>query len=383
MSSKANGLLRALIPKFRFQEGGLVVVIFVLGLTLTFLGGKVKVPLFETNAQGERQRAFRTNASGEQEPAVVEKNKFLNAQNLVQLAKDTSFIAIMAVGATFVIISGGIDLSVGATYALASVLGALALRSCGPEGPHATMAPWLAVSYGLVVCLGTAILAGLLNGAMIVILKVHPFIITLGTMAIFRGIAFVITEGQSVGGFPQAFRSLVRWELGDGLSLVPLAVMIFVAVIGGICLSGLAAGRRVYAVGGNELASIFSGIKVNRVKLAVFVLSGLTAGMAGLLNLGYYGGATSGDGQGYELNVIAAAVVGGASLSGGKGSALGALLGALIIQLISSGIVILGINQNYSQIIIGSVVILAVVLDQLNHWLARKRLLAGSSAMRP
>ena len=110
------------------------------------------------------------------------------------------------------------------------------------------------------------------------------------------------------------------------------------------------------------------------MKLSVYIFAGLTAGIAALLSLGYYGGATSGDGQGYELNVIAAAVVGGASLSGGKGSALGALLGALVIQMISSGIVILGIDQNYSQIIIGAVVIMAVVLDQFNNWLAKRQL---------
>jgi ribose transport system permease protein len=214
----------------------------------------------------------------------------------------------------------------------------------------------------------------LLNGGMIVALKVHPFIITLGTMAIFRGIAFVITKGQSIGGFPPAFRELVRWEIGQGLSLVPLVVMVLVAVVGGLYLARQAAGRRVYAIGGNELASRYSGIGVERVKLSVYLFSGLTAGIAALLSLGYYGGATSGDGQGYELNVIAAAVVGGASLSGGKGSALGALLGALIIQMISSGIVILGIDQNYSQIIIGAVVVLAVVLDQVNNWLSKKRL---------
>ena len=163
--------------------------------------------------------------------------------------------------------------------------------------------------------------------------------------------------------------------MGEGLSLVPLLVMVVVAVMGGLYLSRQAAGRRVFAIGGNELASRFSGIQIDRVKLSVYLFSGLTAGIAALLSLGYYGGATSGDGQGYELNVIAAAVVGGASLSGGKGSALGALLGALIIQMISSGIVILGIDQNYSQIIIGSVVILAVLLDQVNNWISRRRLI--------
>ncbi len=376
MSSAPPISSRSPARRFRFQEGGLLVVIIFLGLLLTVFGGTVKAPKFAINAQGERDRVFHVNEAGEREPVFEVKNKFLNAQNLVQVAKDTSFIAIMAVGITFVIISGGIDLSVGAIYALASVLGALAFQKFGPEGAHAGASPMLGILIGSFVCVGSATLVGLLNGGMIVLLRVHPFIITLGTMAIFRGVAFVITKGQSVGGFPEAFRSLVRYEVGDGLALVPLAVMVLVAVVGGIYLTRLAAGRRVYAIGGNELASTYSGINVNRVKLGVFVISGLTAGISALLSIGYYGAATSGDGQGYELNVIAAAVVGGASLSGGKGSALGALLGALIIQLISTGIVILGIDQNYSQIIIGSVVIVAVVLDQFNNWLAKRRLLA-------
>src|SRR6266404_4622649 len=320
-------------PVLRLQESGLILVIIVLGALLTFFGGRVKVPLFETNAQGERQRVFRVNETGEREPVMVEKNKFLNPQNLAQLAKDTSFIAIMAVGATFVIVSGGIDLSVGAVYALASVLAAIVFRRYGPDGPLGGASAWLSIPLGLATCLGVATLCGFLNGGMIVALKVHPFIITLGTMAIFRGIAFVITKGQSIGGFPPAFRDLVRWEVGEGLSLVPLGVMVLVALLGGTYLSRLATGRRIYAIGGNELASRYSGIQVEWVKLSVYVFSGLTAGIAALLSLGYYGAASSGDGQGYELNVIAAAVVGGASLSGGKGTALGARLGALVIEM--------------------------------------------------
>ena len=360
--------------KMRLQEGGLLVVVLVIGLLLTLLGGKVRLPAFETDAQGQRHRVFHVNAAGEREPGFVEKNKFLNAQNLAQLAKDTSFIAIMAVGATFVIISGGIDLSVGAIYALASVVAALVFNHYGPEAPPGARPVWLGVTLGILTCVGVATLCGLANGGMIVALRVHSFIITLGTMAIFRGIAFVMTKGQSIGGFPEPIREMVRYEVGNGLTLVPLATMVVVAVVGGIYLRRLAAGRRVYAIGGNELASRFSGIRVERVKLSVYVIAGLTAGIAAILSLGYYGAGTSSDGQGYELNVIAAAVVGGASLAGGKGSALGALLGALIIQMISSGIVILGIDQNYSQIIIGSVVIVAVLLDQFNNWLAKRRL---------
>ena len=141
-------------PKFRFQEGGLLVVVFVLGLLLTIFGGKVRLPAFETNAQGERQRVFTTNATGEKEPAFIEKNKFLNVQNLAQLAKDTSFIAIMAVGATFVIISGGIDLSVGAIYALASVLAAMVFAHFGPDGPGGGASGWGGVLLGILSCVG-------------------------------------------------------------------------------------------------------------------------------------------------------------------------------------------------------------------------------------
>lgn len=360
---------------FGFQESGLVLVVLVLGVLLTAFSDSVRMPVWETAPDGSRQRVFITGPDGERTPAFVEKNKFLNAQNLAQLAKDTSFIAIMAVGMTIVIISGGIDLSVGAIYALASVLGAMVLTRYGGADEAS---PLLGVLLGAGTCVGIATLCGLVNGGLVVALGVHPFIITLGAMAILRGVAFVTTQGQSIGGFPAQFRDLVRHEVGDGLSLVPLAVMLLVAVAGWIFLARLAAGRRVYAVGGNETAARFSGIRVGQVKVGIYLLSGLTAGIAALLSLGYYGAATSGDGQGYELNVIAAAVVGGASLTGGRGSALGAVLGALVIQMISSGIVILGIDQNYSQIIIGAVVIAAVVLDNVNTWLARKRQMGAS-----
>lgn len=355
---------------FRFQESGLLVVILVLGILLTAFSGTVRVPKFEINAEGQRTRVFVTDEKGERSPAFVEKNKFLNAQNLAQLAKDTSFIAIMAVGMAFVIIAGGIDLSVGAIYALSSVLGALVFQHFGTDSTL------LGILAGAGAAVGVGALCGVLNGGLIIALKVHPFIITLGTMAILRGIAFVVTKGQSIGGFPEGLRNIVRYEVGNGLSLVPLLVVVLVTVAGWLYLSRFAAGRRVYAVGGNEVAARYSGLNVQRVKLAVYILSGLTAGISALMSLGYYGAATSGDGYGYELSVIAAAVVGGCSLTGGRGSALGVVLGALIIQLIASGIVILGIDQNYSQIIIGSVVIIAVVLDGINNALSKRRLAA-------
>src|SRR5256885_1817401 len=144
---------------------GLVVVIVVLGALLTIFGGRVKVPVLQKNAQGEIERVFTTNAQGEQEPALKEVNKFLNAKTLTQLAKDTSFIAIMAVGATIVIISGGIDLSVGAIYAIAGVLGALFFNLYGPDGARATHASWPIV-VGMLICIGGGVLCGAINGGL-------------------------------------------------------------------------------------------------------------------------------------------------------------------------------------------------------------------------
>jgi ribose transport system permease protein len=355
---------------FAFQEIGLVLVVLVMGVALTCFGGTVRQPQLEHGPNGEIRPAL--NAAGEK--IFVERNKFFNAQSLAQLAKDTSFIGIMAVGMAVVIISGGIDLSVGAIYALAAVLSALALRHFGPTGSGAGSSPLLNVALAIGICVGVGLLCGLVNGSLIVGLRVHPFIITLGTMAIFRGIALVASGGQSIGDFPPQLQNLVKFQLGDGLTLAPPLVMIIVMAAGWVFLSRLAAGRRVFAVGGNEVAAQYSGIPVRQVKLGVYLWSGGLAGLAALLAMGYYGSASSGDGNGYELNVVAAAVVGGASLSGGRGSAFGAMLGALIIQMITTGIIILGIDQNYSQIITGAVVVTAVVLDKFNSWLTQRRL---------
>lgn len=357
---------------FYFQELGLVVVIAVIAGLLAYLGGTVRV------------------ATG------AEVNKFLRPDNLVVLAKNTSFFAIMAVGVALVIISGGIDLSVGSIYALSAVCGAMALHRYGPLGTRPDASPVVAVSAGLAACLIAGALCGLVNGLLIVLLRVHPFIITLGTMAAYRGIAFVcpswfsregaVSIGQSIGDFPVSFTdNLIRLDLnrilgraGDsGLYPVPMFIMIGVAVLGWWTLRKTVFGRRVFALGSNETAATYCGVPVARTKLFIYTISGLTCGIAAAIMLGYYGAASSDSGTGYELLVIASAVVGGASLSGGRGSAIGALLGALILMLIQNAIIILKINQNYSQIIIGAVIIIAVVLDRLNTQLLRRSTVAS------
>src|ERR1700736_878031 len=161
----------------KFPEGGLILVIVALGLLLAIFGGSVQLPKFQTAPDGKRARVFVTNAAGQRVPAFETVNKFFNARTIVQIAKDTSFFAIMAVGMTFVIITGGIDLSVGAIYALASVCGALVLNQAGSSGGIG------GVLLGILVTIGVGVLGGFVNGSMIVAFQVHPFIITLGTMA--------------------------------------------------------------------------------------------------------------------------------------------------------------------------------------------------------
>jgi ribose/xylose/arabinose/galactoside ABC-type transport system permease subunit len=294
-------------------------------------------------------------------------NNFFNSYTLIQTATDASFFAIMAVGATIVIVSGGIDLSVGSIYALAGVTAALVLRQAAPESGG------VAVLLGLGVALAVGLVSGLVNGVLVVGLGVHPFVITLGTMWILRGIAFVSSSAESIL-LPSALTSVAKASLGfgDALYPVPMLTMAAIAVIGSVFLTQTVRGRHVFAVGGNAEASRFSGVPIGRVKVIVFVISGLTAGLAAFLGASFYGSASCADATGYELYVIASAVVGGASLSGGKGSAISALLGAVLIVLIRQSIRTLHFDQNYEWIIIGCAIVVAVVLDQTTTRLAER-----------
>ena len=334
----------------RSQQLGLVLVLLVLGTTLTLAAGSHVDP---------------------QSGKVV--NNFLNTYTLIQMATDASAFAIMGVGATLVIIAGGIDLSVGAIYALAGVAMAMVLRAAGPMDPVAT------VFLGLGTCLAVSLLCGLANGVMVIGLKVHPFIITLGTMWILRGVAFVISRAESIL-VPPALTAVAKAPLGLGTALypVPLLCMLAVTAIGALYLSRTVMGRHVFAIGGNPEASRFSGLNVPRITLGVFVISGLLAGAAAFLGAAFYGSATSSDANGYELYVIASAVVGGASLSGGRGSAISAMLGALLIVTMRQAIRTLHLDQNYEWIIIGTALIVAVVLDQRGSRLLAGRLSASA-----
>jgi ribose/xylose/arabinose/galactoside ABC-type transport system permease subunit len=245
----------------------------------------------------------------------------------------------------------------------------MVVRAVTPGGGAA------AVVVGLGVCILVSVACGAANGAMVIGLGVHPFIITLGTMWMLRGLAFVISHAQSIL-VPTSLTSVAKASLGLGSALypVPLLVMLVVTIAGGFYLKRTVMGRHVFAVGGNADAARYAGLSVNRIRIGVYVISGLTAGIAAFLGAAFYGSATSSDANGYELYVIAAAVVGGASLVGGRGSALSATLGALLIVTIRQAIRTLHLDQNYEWIIIGGAMIVAVVLDQSGtRLLARRR----------
>jgi len=344
-------MLRKLVAS---PQAGLVLVILLLGTTLTLFAG--------THVDRSTGRPV---------------NNFLNSHTLIQTATDASFFAIMAVGATIVIISSGIDLSVGSVYALAGVGMAMALRALGPLGAGA------AVAIGLSVCLGVGLGCGLVNGLMVVGLRVHPFIITLGTMWILRGVAFVASKAESIL-VPAALTGVAKAPLGLGEALypVPMLTMLMVTALGAVYLTRTVMGRHVFAFGGNAEASRYSGLRLGRIQVGVFVISGLTAGIAAFLGASFYGSASCGDATGYELYVIASAVVGGASLTGGKGSAVNAMLGAVLIVLIRQSIRTLRFDQNYEWIIIGCAIIAAVVVDQGSARLTMRRLARAAGSRR-
>jgi ribose/xylose/arabinose/galactoside ABC-type transport system permease subunit len=342
------------LPRFRrrglprMQELGLILVILLLGTILSIYGWYDARP--------------------------GQPNTFLNFDNIIDgIATPMSYYAIMAVGATIVIITAGIDISVGSMMALAALGTAGVLQQLPYDASW-----WEVVPVALVVSMGIGLLAGLVNGGLIVALRLHPFIVTLGTLAIFRGVDNVTTRIKTLPSpgmqLPHAFTPdfmRIEWH---GLQFMPLVIMLACVFCGWIYLHFMVAGRETYAIGGNVEAARFSGLRVNRITVRVYVLSGITAGLAGLVSLGHFGTVSSNTGTGYELTVIAAAVVGGASLFGGRGTALGALLGTLVIALIQNGIYILHLQEEYRLIITGAAIVIAAALDRFSEYVSNRRL---------
>jgi ribose transport system permease protein len=274
---------------------------------------------------------------------------FLTISNLLNIAEQATIIAIIAVGMTFVIITGGIDLSVGSTLAFAGVVMASVLHSGLP------------LPLALMVGLGSGLLCGLVNGLLITIGRLPPFIATLGMMSVARGAALMFTEGRPISGFSEGFRSLAT---GEVLRIpAPVIIMIGVYVIAHFVLRRTKLGRYTYAIGGNEEAALLSGINVRLYKTMVYGLAGLLSGLAAILLTARLNSAQPIAGMSYELDAIAATVIGGTSLLGGEGTVVGTLIGALIMAVLRNGLNLLGVSSFIQQIVIGTVIIVAVLID--------------------
>ena len=294
---------------------------------------------------------------------------FFTRENLIILVGQTAINAIMAIGMTFVILTGGIDLSVGSTVGLAAMSAGL-LIDRGVPIEALGLAIYFNIPAIIVLVLFLGLLVGAFNGLLITRFNVAPFIATLGTLYVARGIAQLSNSGATfpnlVGnpelgntGFP---------ILGAGNVLgIPIVIwiMFLFAAIAAFVAGKMPFGRQVYAVGGNERAAELSGIYVNRIKMSVYMICGLCAAMTGLVTASQLVAAHPAIGESYELNAIAAVVLGGTSLSGGRGTIWGTIIGALVIGVLANGLVLLGVQEFWKKVITGLVIILAVVLDQL------------------
>ncbi|XVL28742.1 ribose ABC transporter permease [Staphylococcus equorum] len=279
---------------------------------------------------------------------------FLEPSNLFNLLRQVSINGLIAFGMTFVILTGGIDLSVGSTLALSSAMVAILMVS----GVDSIIALLLGCIFGAVL--------GAVNGLLITLGKMAPFIATLATMTVFRGLTLVITDGNPITNLNGSYAFQL---FGRGYFLgipVPAVTMFVTFIILYILLHKTVFGRQTYAMGGNEKAAFISGIKVNKLKIMIYSLAGLMSAMAGAILTSRLNSAQPTAGISYELDAIAAVVLGGTSLTGGKGRILGTLIGVLIIGVLNNGLNLLGVSSFYQQVVKGVVIIIAVLIDRKN-----------------
>jgi ribose transport system permease protein len=288
--------------------------------------------------------------------------EFASADNVVNNARNMSFVGIAVLGEALVLIIGGIDLSVGSIWGVTAVAAA-ALMQAG--------LPVAVAAGGALVLAGTF---GAFNGLCITLLRMPPFVPTLATMSIARAVALMITRGRSIDEFRPIGDPF--FELGGGAIFgIPTPFIVFagLSAVAWIVLDRTIFGRRLYAIGGNEQAARLSGFDVDRAKVAVYVISALAAGIAGLVEVSYLSSAIANQGAGKELNVIAAAVIGGTNLMGGEGTILGVFFGAIILEILRNGLVLLGTDAYSQGVFVGFVIIIAVFIDQLRKGLPIRR----------
>ncbi len=284
---------------------------------------------------------------------VITEGDFLKVDNLVNVLRFSSVFIIMGVGMTFVIIAGGIDLSVGSVFAFASVIAAWSLRHLG-----------LPLGWGLAIAIGTGALWGLLNGTLITLVQLPPFIATLATMGVARGGAYLIARNlpEAKGGTSVIVQTTGFDLVGSGTTAIILIVA--VVALGHYVLYHTRLGRYTFAIGSNVEAARYSGIAVQRYTLLVYLVLGTLAALAGMIETSITSGGRAELGLGYELHVIAAVVIGGGSLSGGQGTIVGTLTGALIMGVIRNGCILAGIDYEWQLVVIGVLIVIAVAFDR-------------------
>jgi ribose transport system permease protein len=276
--------------------------------------------------------------------------RFLTVSNLRNVLTQVSVNAIIAIGMTFVILNNGIDLSVGSILAITGAIAAYLMKSTGN----------ILISIVVALVVGTVI--GVLNGLLITKGRLQAFIATLATMTIFRGVTYVFTNGNPISGLDENFTFLANNKL-IGIPL-PVVFMIIILVIAFYVLNETRFGRYLYALGGNEDSARLSGIATDKIRVLVYGISGFTAAVSAIIVTSRIGSASPNAGTGFELDAIAAVVLGGTSLSGGEGSVTGTIIGAMIIGVLNNGLNLMNVNPFYQSIVKGAVILLAVLLDK-------------------
>ncbi len=315
---------------------------------------------------------------------AIMSDNYLTAGNLTTITKQVAFNAIVALGMLMVILNGGIDLSVGSIVGFTAAVAGNLFRGVPMPFSDQTMFPSLWVI--IVVSIAVGMLVGWVNGLLIARLNLAPFIVTLGMLYVARGLTEVLLDGQNITNELRGQEGLNNtgfFEIFASRPLgLPLAawVMIVLAIIFSIVLNRTPFGRWLYATGSNERAAQLSGVPVKSVKTQIYVLSGLCAGIVGILQMANISSATADLGTFYELNAIAAVVIGGAALSGGRGTVRGTIIGAFVIGFLANGLVIVGVSPFWQKVITGAVIILAVAVDQIQQIVQRRRSAAKAVA---
>jgi len=288
---------------------------------------------------------------------TMQEPRYIEVGNLLDILEQATINGFLAIGVTFAIITGGIDLSVGSVMALSIV-------ACGQLAVMG-LPPIAVLAIGLVL----GIFLGALNGLLITKMKLQPFIATLGTSSVLRGMAYLVTGGWPVLNIPKGYRNLFQMQIFHNIRLY-MVYLIIAAIILSLILKRTSTGVYIYAVGSNEEATRLSGINVDRFKICAYIFCGAMAAMAGMVTLAKLGTGEPTAGQGYELNAVAAAAIGGASLAGGKGSILGTMIGALTLSALKVGLVVIGMDTFYQYIATGLIIIIAAYFEVIQGKIA-------------